>query len=83
MYSSWSLTRLRRAVVLSDRAAWCGQPRHTAGSQAPSEQAACMTAARKRWETMQGEAAAVRTATGLRMEVECIDVLPKPSASKA
>lgn len=42
-----------------------------------------MTAARKRWETMQGEAAAVRTATGLRMEVECIDVLPKPSASKA
>lgn len=42
-----------------------------------------MTAARKRWETMQGEAGAVRTATGLRIEVECIDVLPKPSASKA
>lgn len=40
-------------------------------------------AARKRWETMQEEAAAVRAATGLRIEVERIDVLPKPSASKA
>ena len=40
-------------------------------------------AARKRWETMQEAAAAVRAATGLRIEVERIDVLPKPSASKA
>jgi hypothetical protein len=40
-------------------------------------------AARKRWETLQEEAAAVRAATRLDIEVERIDVLPKPSASKA
>lgn len=40
-------------------------------------------AQRKRWETLQEEASAVRAATGLGIEVECIDVLPKPSASEA
>lgn len=40
-------------------------------------------AAAKRWEALQGEAAAVRAETGLGIEVERIDMLPKPSASKA
>jgi hypothetical protein len=40
-------------------------------------------AAAKRWEALQGEAAAVRAETGLAIEVERIDMLPKPSASKA
>ncbi len=40
-------------------------------------------AARKRWETLQEEAAAVRAETGLGIEVERIDMLPKPAASKA
>jgi hypothetical protein len=38
---------------------------------------------RKRWETLQEEASVVRAATGLGIEVERIDVLPKPSASEA
>ena len=40
-------------------------------------------AARKRWQTLQEEAAALRAATSLGIEVERIDVLPKSSASKA
>jgi hypothetical protein len=40
-------------------------------------------AAMKRWETLQEEAAAVRAETGLDIEVERIDMLPKPSASRA
>ena len=40
-------------------------------------------AARKRWETLLEEAAAVRAETGLGIEVERIGMLPKPSASKA
>jgi hypothetical protein len=40
-------------------------------------------AATKRWETLQEEAAAVRAATGLGIEAERIDMLPKPSATKA
>jgi len=40
-------------------------------------------AATKRWEALQEEAAAVREETGLGIEVERIDMLPKPSASKA
>jgi hypothetical protein len=40
-------------------------------------------AARKRWETLPQEAAAVRAETGLGIEVEPIDMLPRPSASKA
>ena len=39
--------------------------------------------ARKRWETLQEQAAVVRAETGLDIEVERIDMLPKPSASKA
>jgi hypothetical protein len=40
-------------------------------------------AARKRWETLQGEAAAVQATTGLGIEAERIDMLPKRSATKA
>jgi hypothetical protein len=39
-------------------------------------------AARKRRETLQEEAAAVRAATGLGIEAETIDMLPKRSATR-
>jgi hypothetical protein len=38
---------------------------------------------RERWERLEEEASAMRTETGLAIEVERIDILPKPSASKA
>lgn len=40
-------------------------------------------AAAQRWEALREEADAVRAETGLGIEVEHIDMLPKPSASKA
>ena len=57
MYSSWSPTRLRRAVMISDNAAWFGRPHSAAGSQAPGQGLQDQTPCGGRWSGARYEVA--------------------------